>query len=345
MNNLLVIDGSALLSVTFFASISGIKEKDPDKLDAIIDASFRKGHGHYTENVGSFINYVISLKNQTKADSVVVCFDKNSQTTFRKKKCQYYKETRGRKPIALKDQMLVLHCILNNIGIKCLWSDEYEADDIAGSIIMQHKNSFDSVYFWTKDIVWFQLIGGNVKGIVPMNSENDADGFRSYYSGLSENDVFKKGPVKMRGKNLCIDADVCKDFMGVYPNQVVDFKALAGDTSDNIHGVKGIGEESAKGLLEQFGDIKNIFDSLNGQDKDSYKILTKVYLKKNPYESLKNGLNDAKESYWLAHIRTKLELELSVSDLKCNINCDILREAADVYNLEDDLQWILEREM
>lgn len=345
MNNLLVIDGSALLTICFYASISDITKqiKDVDQLNYVLDQCFRTGHGHYTENVGAFITMLLKLKDQTKADSVVVCFDKNSKSTFRKKRFPYYKETRRPKPKAIKDQMEVLHCILNNIGISCFWSDVVEADDLAGSIITKFKIDFDNVYFYTKDRDWFQLLGANVKGIIPMKSESEADGLRCYYCNVNENNpLICDNGAKAYGKNLCVTEDICKDLFGVYPEQVVSFKALAGDKSDNIPGVQGIGDETAKGLLELFGTLNNVLQSASNSDEKTFKETVKPFMRRNPYNALMAGKQAAYDSQWLATIKTDLPIKFNVSRLACCINKDMLKEAAEVYNLESDLDWFLD---
>ncbi len=271
MNNLFVVDGSALLNILFYGSISDVNKavklsgQDLDTLNAIIDGYFRKGHGHYTENVGSFIRTVLTMAKDLKAESVVVLFDKNSETTFRKKMYPQYKANREEKPAAIKDQALVLHCVLNKIGIKCYWADEFEADDLAGSIIKRFKSQFDNVYFYTKDKDWLQLLSGNVKGIMPQASLEEAKALRDYYGEqVPENNIFEKDGPQAKGKNLCITEDMCKEIYGVYPEQVPDLKGLSGDKADNIPGVNGIGEDTAKKLLEIFGSIDNIYKALNG---------------------------------------------------------------------------------
>jgi len=347
MNNLLVVDGSALLNIIFFASISDVSKqiKDVDVVDQVIDGYFRTGHGHYTENVGAFISMVLTLKRQTISDSVVVCFDKSSDSTFRKKQYPAYKANRNRRPKAIKDQMKVLHCILNNVGIKCFWADQFEADDLAGSIIQHFKGEFDNVYFYTKDRDWFQLLDENVKGIIPMRSEDEADGFRCYYQGVEENDPFKRGGAKAVGRNLCVTKDICKELFGVYPEQVVDFKALAGDKSDNIPGVKGVGDDTARALLDLFGTLSGVYNQVDSCTEDSFKSSTKAYMKRSPYKNLVAGKQSAYESYWLATIKTDIPIPYAASYLSCNIDLDVLRQAIEIYNLESDLDWFVKPEL
>ena len=343
MNNLLVIDGSALLSIIFYASISDVNKqiKDVDQLDYVIDQYFRTGHGHYTENVGSFVSMVLSLKNQVQASHLAVCFDKSSETTLRKQKYPFYKANRQKRPKAIKDQMLVLHCLLNNVGIKTFWADKFEADDLAGSLITKFKSEFDNVYFYTKDRDWFQLLDKNVKGIIPMKSEDEADGFRCYYCDVPENNPLIRNGAKVYGKNLCVTEEICKDLFGVYPEQVVDFKALAGDKSDNIPGVKGIGNETAKGLLECFGTAESAIQSALNTDEETFKCATKTYVKRNPYKMLVNGYMAAKDSKELATIKTDIPISFVASHLAYNLNLEILTQAIEIYNLESDLDWVV----
>jgi len=343
MKNLLVIDGSALLNIIFFASISGqISDyKDVDAINDFVKANFRHGNTHCTENVSAFVSKVCSLKDELKADYVVVCFDKNSNTTFRKLQHPSYKDNRTKRPEAIKDEMLVLHCLLNNIGIKCYWSDFYEADDLAGSIINRFKSEVDNVYFFTKDRDWLQLISNNVKGIYPLDKEEKAIALRNY-SNIDENNVFTNhNNPKALNRNICIDTNLCETFFGVYPDEVVDFKALAGDKSDNILGVKGIGTETARGLIATFGTLENIYKALKENDKDGFKSLIKALIKRNPYDNLVNGEQDAYESKALATIETSLNIPFQLESLAWNINVDILKQGIKIYNLDSNLlSWL-----
>ncbi len=344
MNNLLIVDGSALLSMLFFASISELMQltRDVDEINEAVSGFFREGHGHYSENVGSFISKVFCLKDELMADSVAVVFDKNSASTFRRQMFSDYKAHRPPKPAAIKDQMLVLHCILNKIGIKAFWSDEYEADDLAGSLITAFKEEFDAVYFFTTDCDWLQLLDTNVKGIMPRKDEQEAEGFRTYYAmRVAENNAFSYGCPKAKGRNLCVTADICKDYYGVESEQVIDFKGLAGDASDNIPGVKGVGNDTAKDLLRLFGDMDSVYDAVNSLSEKEFKEKTKAFIRRSPYNALKNGYGDALMSKDLATIRTDLKVPVAAQDLKVRLHRPNTAMAIRLYNLENDLDYVL----
>ena len=343
MNNLLIVDGSALLSIIFFASVSDLMKitKDVDVIDEAIDGFFRKGHEHYTENVGSFISTIFGIKDALMASSMVIVFDKNSDSTFRKKLYPAYKATRTRNPAAIKDQMLVLHCILNKIGVKALWDNEYEADDLAGSIVCSMHDRFDNIYLFTRDRDWLQLLRPNVKAVIPMKDIKEAESFRTYYSDITENNPFSYGYPRVYGRNLCITQDICKDFYGVAPEQVIDLKGLAGDSSDNIPGIKGVGDEIARALLELFGGMDEVFENLSELSEDEFKSRTRVLIKRCPYKALKNGYDDARMSRKLATIVNNIDIMISTEELKVSIDRRNLNTAIRIYNLENDLDFLM----
>lgn len=340
-NNLMVIDGSGLVATLVYGSLSDFNKAaklDVDQINNIVNACFRHGNGHVTENVGQAVGKVLNLCRQFECSHCVVLFDKSSATTFRKQMYPAYKAQRQR-PDAIKDEIAVVKCILNKVGIPAFWSDKYEADDLAGSIIKQFQKNFDNVYYFSKDRDWFQLLSGNVKGLLQYNTEMEADALRCYYDYEGINNALDVTTPTAKGKLLCINEDIAFDIMGVYSSQVPDYKGLAGDSSDNIPGVNGIGEKTAVALLSLFGDLDGIYSAVESMDEASFKNKVKYLIKKCPYKALVNGKKDAYFYKEIATIVTNLKIPFTKDKLKVNLNRTNLAIAIDLYNLEDDLDY------
>lgn len=342
-NNLMVIDGTGLMSILVYGSLSDFNKAaklDADQVNSIVSQCFRHGNNHITENVGQAIVKILSLSSQFECKNCVVLFDKSSSTTFRKQMYPNYKAQRIR--IAgdvIKDQVIVTKCILNKIGIPAFWSDKYEADDLAGSIINRFKDEYDTVYFYSKDRDWFQLLDKNVKGLVPYNTETEAAALREYYNYEPVNNPLDLSCPTAKGKVLCVNEDVGYDILGVYPECVPDYKGFAGDSSDNIPGVSGVGDKTAAALLAIFGDMDGVYNALSSMTEDQFKTKIKYLIKKCPYNALINGKNDAYLCKDLATIRTQINVPFDTSKLRININKTNLIAASNIYNLENDLDY------
>lgn len=345
MNNLLVIDGSAILSTHFFASLPKeiLAEKDINKANQMCREKLHYVNGQCVESVGSFIQSCLRLINNYKANYAVVVFDKNSETTFRKQQYPAYKANRSKKPDALKEQMTLLHTLLPHIGIQCFWADAFEADDLGGSIIRRFAPEFDTVYFVTKDHDWLQLIGGNVKGIMLYTKEEDAIKWRNCFAsnpGTPENNSFDTSTPNCYGKQVCFDEYVCSVIEGVDPKQIPMKKGLAGDSSDNIPGVKGVGPKAAVALSLLCGDVKTLYEYIatNGIDKLKRDFKGVIRINGN---ALIAGQNDAILSEDLATIKTDIAIPYNAMKLKYQLNMTTLYQIADFYGLTQELRFYI----
>lgn len=203
------------------------------------------------------------LKNKDLApDAIGVAFDV-SHHTFRTEKYTEYKANRDSMPDPMRIQMDLIYEGLNAFSIPIYTKEGFEADDVIGTISKRACELGHKVLILTGDQDSFQLIekNGCVKVIIPS-----------------------------KGELLEYDWDKVYQKLGVYPNQVIDYKALRGDTSDNIPGIKGIGEKTAVKLLSEFKTVDNV---LNSADKITGKSVR---------EKIENGREQAELSKYLATI-------------------------------------------
>lgn len=223
---------------------------------------------------GFFKSIFDLLKNKDlNPDAIAVAFDVSHQT-FRVEKFPEYKSNRQAMPDPMKIQMDLIYEGLKAFNIPIYTKEGFEADDVIGTISKKACELGHRVLILTGDQDAFQLVDENgcVKVILPS-----------------------------KGELVEYNWDKIYEKLGVYPNQVIDYKALRGDTSDCIPGIKGIGEKTACKLLEKFKNLDNI---LSHADEIAEKAVK---------EKIKNGIEIAKLSQYLATIVRDLDIDFDFS--------------------------------
>lgn len=195
--------------------------------------------------------------------------------SFRNELFENYKANRTEPPEDLIPQFALIDELLNKMNLPSSSDTRFEADDIIGSAATQWKNHFDEILIASGDKDLMQFVGGNIRMLDTMKDK--------IYS----------------------PADV-EEKMGVRPDQIVDYLAIVGDTSDNIPGMKGIGAVGAAKLLKEYGTFENI-------------VANKANLKgKKVIEAFENHLEDGIISKKIAQIVTDVDLQRQVEETKVN---------------------------
>jgi DNA polymerase I len=194
---------------------------------------FSTSKGEFTNAVYGFASMMLKVWNDEKPDYIAVAFDKGR--TFRDDKFADYKATRAKMPDELAPQIKHIMQLVTAFGIPAITADGYEADDILGTLAKRAARDGLEAIIVTGDSDAFQLIEPNIK-------------------------VFTSG--RLYQDTVMYDEALIKERFGLTPQQLIDFKALKGDTSDNVPGVKGIGEKGATQLLQQYGSVENIYEHL-----------------------------------------------------------------------------------
>ena len=231
--------------------------------------------GVFTNALAGFMNIYLKTAAELSPDSCAVAFDLK-EPTFRHKANAAYKATRHGMPDELAMQMPLIKELLGDMGIKVLECSGYEADDILGTLSTLGKGD-DTVYILTGDRDSLQLINDNVTVMLHTTKELikcTPEKFAELYDGLS-------------------------------PIQLIDLKGLMGDSSDNISGVKGIGEKTALSLIKEYSSVENLYEKLAAGE---------VTATKSVIAKLTAGESDAKESKWLATIVKDAPISLDPAD-------------------------------
>jgi len=230
---ILIIDSNALVYRSYYG-LPKLKNKKGEIINAI--------YGFYL--------ILFRVLKELNPDFVVATFDL-PDITFRHKEYKEYKSNRIKAPEELYEQIPKIKQLLKIFEIPIFEKKGFEADDIIGTIseliIKKEKREIENVIL-SGDTDVFQLVNSQTKIYFLKNGN--------------------------KNKNFLYDKDAVKEkFQGLLPEQLIDFKALKGDASDNIPGVSGIGEKTAFKLIKEFGDLKNIYLNLDKIDKPVQKRL------------------------------------------------------------------------
>lgn len=258
MKKIILVDGNNLLFRSYYAtSYSGVIMKN--------------SKGFPTNGLYGFINMINKIIEEEKPNYILVAFDKGK--TFRHEKYSEYKAGRREMPEELKLQFPKAKEVLDAMGIKHFEIDNYEADDIIGTLaktVDMEDKFIATIISSDKDLL--QLISKEVEVKL----------------------LKTKGFIRFDEKTF-------KDTYGTTPIHMIDLKALMGDASDHIQGVKGIGEKTAINLLTKYQSLDNVYEHLNeigGKTK----------------EKLEQGKDDAYMSYDLATIYKEVPIPFSLED-------------------------------
>jgi len=235
--------------------------------------------GEPTNAVYGFTTILLKILRDLKPDYIVAASDLPGPT-FRHIASERYKATRPDTPDDLARQFGGVKKIVAAFDIPLFEMEGYEADDIVGTIVSKVAGEKDvESFIVTGDMDFVQLVNAKVK-IYAM----------------------RKGVTDI----VIYDEDVVRERYGFEPMQMIDFKALKGDTSDNIAGVKGIGEKTAVTLIQTFGSLEEIYKQVK---KGSKKISPSVVKK------LIEGEEDAMLSKELATIHVSVPIDVKLEDL------------------------------
>ena len=231
--------------------------------------------GTFTNALMGFMNIYLKTAGDISPDCCAVAFDLK-EPTFRHKASAAYKANRHGMPDELAMQMPLIKNILRDMGISVIECPGFEADDILGTLAASCGEN-DSAYILTGDRDSLQLITDNVTVLLHTTKE----------------------------LIRCTHEKFGEMYNGLEPKQLIDLKGLMGDSSDNISGVKGIGEKTALALISEYGSVEGLYEKLGKGE---------VTATKSVIAKLEVGAQDAKDSKWLATIVTDAPISRNIAD-------------------------------
>ncbi len=237
-------------------------------------------NGVYTNAVFGFLRMLLSIYRTLDPEYMAVSFDK-SRETFRTKMYSGYKATRKPAPDELVPQFALIKEVLRVMGVAVYEPEGYEGDDVLGTLSRRYEDSLP-VYIVTGDRDALQLSDEHVTVLLTRK-------------GISQMDAMTPEAVMEKYQ--------------ITPSQVIDMKALMGDASDNIPGVRGIGEKTALKLITRYKTLDGIYDHLDE-------------IKGALHKKLEADKEAAYLSYDLATIRRDIPLESTLDEMKQPVHLD-----------------------
>ena len=260
MKKIIILDGNSVMFRAYYAT-------------AYTGNLMQARSGLYTNAIYGFVNMIQHILQTEDMTNIFVAFDKGKKT-LRHQTYSEYKSGRSATPEEFLMQIPYIKEYLDVLGIKHLELDDYEADDIVGSMAYLAKDKFDEVMVVSGDKDLLQLAKGNIHVYLT-----------------------KKGLTDLE----CYTEENFKSFLGIESSQMVDYKGLIGDNSDNLPGVPGVGPKTAAKLLDQYGSLEGIINNL---DNLSGKLK----------ENISTYKEQALRSKTLATLYLDVDLEYSVED-------------------------------
>lgn len=238
--------------------------------------------GQETGAVYGFLLTLFKAISDLKPQHIVACFDVKGPT-FRHAMFNNYKGKRPPTPSGIISQIPIIKDILTLFKIPVFGKEGVEADDLIATICKLCEKENVEIFILTGDMDNLQLVSEKVK---------------VYTLGKGIKDT------------VIYDADRVREKLGINPEQVVDYKALVGDTSDNIPGVEGVGNKTAVEIIQKYGSVSGLYDELSTDT---------AVLKPKVKEALKKNRESALISYKLAKMKNDVEIDFDINNCKFGI--------------------------
>lgn len=245
---------------------------------ALEKQGFRTRETHIpTWAVYGFTRILLETISKYKPQMLAVSFDRQLPT-FRHEGSIEYKANRKPMPDDLQKQIPLIKEVIQGFDIPIYEFDGYEADDVIGTLAKQAEEKDYEVLILTSDQDMMQLVSDNISVLRPKTGTGEVEKY---------------------------DKEKVLSYYNLRPDQIVDFKALRGDPSDNIVGVPGIGEKTAIKLLNEFDNLENLLNNLDKVKNDKLR------------EKLRQNIDKARESYFLAKIYT--DVDINFDCIECSL--------------------------
>lgn len=341
---LILIDGSSLLSTSFFGSLGQTKYyrvKTEEEKQIELEKLMKTKDGRFTNGVYTMTKILLNLIHKQKPTHLAVAWDVNRGSLERKKKFEGYKGHRKETIPQLGEQFGHMQNVLEAMGVPQFKLEGHEADDIIGTFAKSFEDEIP-IYIMTKDQDALQLITDKTRVWLATSKSKELYEQRGIDPKmiLVPEGSFEYTPITF------------EEEYGLKPIQIIDLKALEGDSSDNIPGVKGVGPKAVLPLLQEYGTIESIYEVIESTPEKELKQFFKdsLGISRSPIANLIKeptedeplvGKTAALLSKELATIKTDLNefLDKSLNELELHLD----EEKTKAVFLEYEFKSLLEK--
>lgn len=336
-NIFLIIDGSSMLSTAYYGNLPKqlMFAKTEEEKEKLYSKILQTSDGRYTNALLTMLRTLYGIYKKVNPTYVAFVFDQ-SRNTFRRTElgADFYKANRKSTPSPLKEQFVAMEKILEDIGCKVLYSETYEADDFAASLVDKFECPDLRTIVLTKDHDYFQLVSDYTRMWRPVNKDKLIELQQMYglYAGETGYDSLPSNVFEYT-------SDIVLAEEGVTPDKIVDLLSIQGDPGDGIPGCKGVAS-AAVPLINEYGSIEGIYEAIeacNGEKKAEKELTTfwkeSLEIKRSPLNALKEYKEDVLLSHKLASMKRDIELTEELADFELNINKDALVKVLDDYEM------------
>ncbi len=263
MKNLLLIDGNSIMNRAFYG-IMGNK-------------MLMTNDGKYTNALYGFLAILFKNIEEINPDYMLIAFDSKTGANTRKQIYDGYKKSRHGMPEELVEQMPEIKEILDAMNIKHIELADFEGDDILGTMAKKFASDEINAYILSGDRDLFQLVQNNIIVRIPRTK-----------AGKTETEVYDESKIEAE--------------YGLKPTELIELKALMGDSSDEIPGAKGVGPKTATTLLQKYKTIDGIYEALQDENNKDFK------------PKLRENLIESKDLVYLSKELGAIRLDANVSE-------------------------------
>lgn len=330
---LLIIDGSSLLSTQFFGNLPReiMFAKTTEEKQRYFPKIMQTSNGVYTNAVYGFLRVLLKIIKEQKPTYLAVTWDV-TRDTFRREIYPDYKGNRGETLEPLQNQFALCQEMLGKMGVKQLMDRRYEADDFSGSLCQKFEQSIP-VRILTKDNDYLQLISERTNLWLLHSTAKKTEELYEKYN-LTQKQMNAPDRTFLFNESLMVSE------FGVEPASIPSLKGIQGDSSDNIKGVPGVGETTAVALIKEYKTVENLYNAIRDLNEEGKKNISEYWktlgIKRTPINALLKtsdtelvGEKAAMLSKQLATIKKDIEIDLSLEDLRINLQMDKVQNVCD----------------
>lgn len=335
MSKFYIIDGSSMLSTAFYGNARALLMAKTEEEKAVaVQKLLHTSDGRFTNGILVMLRQIMGILQKQKPEYMAFCFDK-TRDTFRRSLYEEYKAKRSETPEPLKEQFRNMEEILQRMGFRVLYSDEFEADDYAASLVAKFEGPDLEVCVLSKDHDYEQLVSPYTSFYRTVQEDKLLPLYQTYFGVYGMKPDMADIPDRM----FPYTAEVILGEEGVTPDLIPALLAIQGDPTDGIPGVKGVSSAAAP-LLMEYRTLDNLYAAIEEcqEDKKKEKALVSFWkerlgISRSPLKPLKEYKDMAYLCEQLATMKRDIPLPYELEDFRVSVHWEEYDKILDEYEL------------